>query len=363
MRKYPKKKVCWCLSGLPFIECHFNKKKNYKDIKPIQKIIKKTISKPECLHKNISPCSDQVIKAHSISKRISLSTICQNNHVYGLKLGFNEIEFKKIGVNDASTFHGFCKKHDELLFSSFEKKDFLKTNKQLFDLCYRAICQEHYTMLRVIDSLNEVKKNIDKDYSLIDQICFQAEINSQIIFYQLGVKYSNSYKKQLEKKYYVSKHEDDLEHYIFELQESYPKFQSSSCFNLEYDLNGNRLQDLDKAEIQSKNIFINCISLQSKGYFIISWFKENNDFGKQIINSIISSPSRIEDKLFSFTFLYIFNTFVSPKWFESLTEIQKIELKKLQDFWNEQNKFSPSMIISNMNSIRIKKHYFYKDTI
>ena len=362
IRKYSKMKECWCLSGLPFIECHFNKKMSLKDEKPIHNKFKKILSKQECLHRNVSPCSDQVIKAHSISKKISLSTICQNNHVYGFKFDFNDIKFRKIGINDASTFFGFCKKHDESLFSSFEKKDFLKTNKQLFDLCYRAICQEHYTMLRVIDYLKEIKKNIDKDYSFIDQIEFQAEINSQINFYKLGVRYSNYYKQQLEKKYYVSKHEDDLVHYIFELKENYPKFQSSSCFNLEYDMDGNQLQNLDRAEVQSKNIFINCVSLQSKGYFIISWFKENNDFGKQIISSIVSSPSSIEDKLFSLTFLYIFNTFVSPEWFESLTEIQKIELKKLQDFWNEQNKFSPSMIISNMNSIRIKRHYFYKDT-
>lgn len=91
IRKYSKMKECWCLSGLPFIECHFNKKMSLKDEKPIHNKFKKILSKQECLHRNVSPCSDQVIKAHSISKKISLSTICQNNHVYGFKFDFNDM--------------------------------------------------------------------------------------------------------------------------------------------------------------------------------------------------------------------------------------------------------------------------------
>lgn len=360
IKKYPKKKKCWCLSSLSFFDCHFARNRQNLDKKSTQNKIKKILNKKECLHKNISICSNDIIKAHSISKKGALTSISENNHVYGLKFDFNGFIFKKIGINDASTFYGFCKKHDELLFSSFEKHDFNKTKKQLFDLCYRAICQEHYTMLRVVDILREIKSNKDINYNFEDQIEFQITINSQIKFYELGIKYSNHYKNKLEKKYYLLNHEDNLQHYIFELSDNYPKFQSSTCFNLEYDLEGNQLQDLNKAEIQSKNIFMNCISLQQKGYFIISWFKENSDYGKQIINSIISKPLLIEDKLFSLTFLYIHNTFVSPKWFESLTESQKIDLKNLRDFWAEKENFSTSMIQDNMGSIKIDNHYFFK---
>lgn len=360
IKQYPKKKNCWCLSGLKFIDCHFNRKnklhnKNHQQNEKFKKII----THPECLHRNVTSCSNKIIKAHSISNKGSLSSISQKNHVYGFKMGFQGLEFTKIGVNNASTFYGFCKKHDDLLFSSFEKSNFEKTSKQLFDLCYRAICQEHYTVLRTIDLFKEIKKTIDIGYDLIEQIELQISINSQIYFHDLGIKYSEYYKKQLEKKYSQLHHEDCLKHYIFELDKNYPKFQSSSCFNLEFDLNGQRLQNLDKAYIQSKNIFINCISLQSKGYFIISWFKENDYFGKKIINSIISTPSLIEDKLFSLVFLYIHNTFVSPEWFESLTEQQKNNIKILQDFWGEQDKFSTSLIQSNMNSIKVKAHYFH----
>ena len=30
LRKHPKKQPCWCLSGLNFIDCHFNKEKKVK---------------------------------------------------------------------------------------------------------------------------------------------------------------------------------------------------------------------------------------------------------------------------------------------------------------------------------------------
>ncbi len=358
IKKYPKKKPCWCCSGLNFIDCHFFRE-NKASSDQIHRKLKKILSSQECLHKNVSNCVPLIIKAHSISNKGSLSSISHNNHVYGMKLDYKELKFTKLSINNASTFYGFCKKHDDLLFASFEKHIFEKTNKQLFDLCYRALCQEHYILLRMKDIFVDLKKYKDNGLPLIQQIEIQAEINSQIYFYNLGIKYSSYYKLQLEQQYKKIGHENILQHYIFELYDEYPKFQSSSCFNLEFDLLGNRLQNLDEADIQSKNIFVNCLSFQSKGYFIISWLKENNDFGKQVIDSIVSDETLINDKLFSLSFLYIQNTFVSPKWYESLTDENKQRLEILQKFWNERDKFSSDIIQSNLNSIKVKHHYYF----
>ena len=57
----------------------------------------------------------------------------------------------------------------------------------------------------------------------------------------------------------------------------------------------------------------NCINLNEQGYFIISWFKENHEYGNKIIQSIIHEPSKIEDKLFSLNpekVVYDINSFI-----------------------------------------------------
>lgn len=364
LNKHPKKKSCWCLSGKNYIDCHFNK----HNIKILNKnelfeILKKNSSYQECLHKNISSCSNSIIKAHSISKKNSLESISTNKHVYGMKLDFSGMTFSKLGINNASTFTGFCKKHDEFLFSSFEKNDFEKSFKQLFDLCYRAICIEYNSMQSVINLLQLKKEFIDNSEDISKQISKQISINSKIVFYKLGIKYSDYYKKKMEELYKIKTYENLLEHYIFELADGYPKFQSSTCFNLNFDLDGNQIQDLDNAKTLSKNLYVNCLTMNGKGYFILSWFNENHEYGHDIIKSIINNPEKIEDKLFSLNFLYIHNTFVSPEWYESLTENEKTNLNILQNFWNDRDQFSNDMIQSNMNSIKVKNHYYFIPSI
>lgn len=359
LRKLPKKQPCWCLSNLNFIDCHFHKEKmQQKTENEINKIFKNNFSYKSCLHQGVSNCYGSIIKAHSISKKGSLQYISDNQHVYGMKFEINGFNFKKIGIRNASTFTGFCKWHDEILFSSFEKNNFEKTSKQLFDLCYRAICIEYNAMQSVSNLLTLIKKSTDNSKDTLSQITSQIEINSQIAFYNLGLKYSNYYKRKMEKCFKKDNYDNLLEHYIFELCDGYPRFHSSSCFNLEFDLNGKPLQDLNNAEELSKNLYINCINLDKQGYFIISWFKENHEYGNKIIQSIINQPPKIEDKLFSLVFLYIHNTYVSPSWFESLSEAEKLNIKSLQNFWNETSTFNTELIQENLDSIKVKTHYF-----
>ena len=178
----------------------------------INKIFKNNFSYKSCLHQGVSNCDGSIIKAHSISKKGSLQYISDNQHVYGMKFEINGFNFKKIGIGNASTFTGFCKWHDEILFSSFEKNNFEKTSKQLFDLCYRAICIEYNAMQSVSNLLTLIKKSTDNSKDILSQITFQIEINSQIAFYNLGLKYSNYYKRKMEESYKKNNYDNLLQH-------------------------------------------------------------------------------------------------------------------------------------------------------
>lgn len=58
-----------------------------------------------------------------------------------------------LGINSASTFTGFCSKHDTQLFAPLETEDFRSTFQQCFLLGYRAFAREVYTKKQVQSSL------------------------------------------------------------------------------------------------------------------------------------------------------------------------------------------------------------------
>jgi hypothetical protein len=72
-------------------------------------------------------CSGNIVRAHTVSKSGSLSHIAKDGHIYAFKTSVQSIarvdgllQPKMVGVNQASTFTGFCGKHDKDLFAPVE---------------------------------------------------------------------------------------------------------------------------------------------------------------------------------------------------------------------------------------------------
>ena len=102
-------------------------------------------------------CSENAIKSHILQKKGILNTISKDGHLYTLKFNLLNglIEFKKIGINNAFTFKGFCNYHDTILFDEIEKNELnfnqYKTNVLL---CYRAVLNEYRKKEVNIDTYN-----------------------------------------------------------------------------------------------------------------------------------------------------------------------------------------------------------------
>ena len=82
-------------------------------------------------------CTEKAINSHVYQKNGILKQMSENNHLIKLvtadafnvgKTGITE--FKRIGINDAYSFKGFCEKHDTKIFSPIETTD----NLNLFDI-------------------------------------------------------------------------------------------------------------------------------------------------------------------------------------------------------------------------------------
>ncbi|WNS43075.1 hypothetical protein [Paenibacillus sp. MMS20-IR301] len=86
-------------------------------------------------------CNEHAISSHAISKKKSLSQIAEDGILFSVKskriYPDKEISIGEKGINDASTFKGFCKQHDDI-FSSLDKEG-IKTEKDVFLQAYRTL--------------------------------------------------------------------------------------------------------------------------------------------------------------------------------------------------------------------------------
>jgi len=102
-----------------------------------------------CLHPEAArQVCDKIVLAHSVQRSAVLEKIIgSTNHVgtfFPPELDTrNEVlRLHALGWRDASTFTGFCAKHDNSTFAPIEKSPFIGTDQQNFLIAYRALCYE-----------------------------------------------------------------------------------------------------------------------------------------------------------------------------------------------------------------------------
>ena len=91
-----------------------------------------------------------------------------------------KLSVKKIGIGDASVFHGFCSKHDRELFSCIENEAFTGRPDQCLTVAYRTMSRELYGK-DAGAHLRETLRGADKGLTPFEQIMLQKmldEINT-----------------------------------------------------------------------------------------------------------------------------------------------------------------------------------------
>ncbi|EOC1299016.1 SEC-C domain-containing protein [Cronobacter dublinensis] len=363
--KYGRNEKCWCGSGIKFKKCHLNRSSMNKisrgDLESHHKKNNnvKYCSTPEHLH---NECTKKMIKAHTISKSSSLKSIAQDGHVMGIKPSFSSLDqnngclkFERIGINSASTFTGFCSKHDAEIFSPIENQAFTPTKENCFLLSYRPVSREFYTK-RNNSSTAELLKKMDQ--GLHEGLQLEVQMIAQL--FNSGVDMAlndldtlkSGMDEILSKKLF-----NEMSHYVFELN-SIPLLNASASIFPDIDFNGNEIQDLLKPNANA--IIFNCFASDEKGYFIFSWLNEQESIARKFIETLINKPD-IEDRLVAFLFSYCENTFCSPLWWESLDfnakeDIEKRVMEGASPF-HVRSKNTLSIQIPNYKAFSIKEHY------
>lgn len=213
-------------------------------------------------------CSENAINSHLLQRNGVLNHVAEDGHVYELSKSnyynnsTNGISFRRIGINNAHSYHLFCFNHDTTLFKPIEgtSLDYNNYNHQLL-FTYRTIC----TDIR--------KKEIDLNYydDLIQKYFYDKEKRARILIGKCGcldnIRDYTFYKKEVERELLYSIGSFVFEHY------TYPKiglYASSAFSYIEYNDYEKKVMDSNPWEC----CFLNIIPTQYNTEIIIGYHRD-----------------------------------------------------------------------------------------
>lgn len=271
-----------------------------------------------CLHPMVGDdCDEQIINAHSIQNSQSLSAIAEDGHVYQLNHKFihqtkTYLEYQKIGVNKASVFKGFCKKHDNEIFEPIDNSKLATTAEQVFLYAYRSLCKEIYQKYKVIDSLKE-------------NILLMSGKNREVLGWNLlgnqkGYEELLKIKKNYDETFFNKSFQNDILYLIF-YSEKPMNIAFSTLIYPDHDFQGNLLQDLSDLT-NDKDLITYFSAPMGEGWgYIFAWHIKNNSICEPFVISLgktIDTCISIEHTLFQYMILNSENHALSPNWWERL---------------------------------------------
>ncbi|EFQ2987639.1 YecA family protein [Escherichia coli] len=322
---------CWCNSGLKYKKCHLGRDRETPVSKAEALKFSKSLSQrkacyaPASMHED---CDKRIVQAHTISKSSSLKAIADSsNHVMGVIMNLASLMRnngkwlpEKIGINQASTFTGFCAVHDRILFSCLENEKFTGTDEQCFALMFRSLSKEIYAKEGGVLS-SDFAKNADKGKLQVEQYYIQKLIDQHQSGLNAAIIELNNLKTSLDR-ILLSRQFSEIESVIFTFAEPLP-IVVSSILSPERDFDGTKIQDLSDLTVSAEQVCFNAFSCGGKGYVVFSWLRTSTII-RRFIRTLIKIPAnRMFNTLLYFFFTKAENTYSSPEWWDRLSDKQR----------------------------------------
>lgn len=320
----------------------FNRRRIHRQIA----LNRKRLDKKECLHPLApSDCKGEIVKAHTIQRKGALSTIATNGHVLTVEFDpdLEDGRFAKVhkrGVRQASTFTGFCSKHDKELFAPIEDGRLQLNRRHMFLLAYRAMSRERFAKLRQaeFDESHVLASPLSEVFIAWMRTGAEFAIQDQVVFDNMG--------KALLKNNYRG-----TNYFVVEF-DRIPDLLCSGGPNVTYDFHGNMIQNMDQEPYRQKPFEIITVSLlpfgAEGGIAAFAWYGKSN-VNRRFIKSLHQLPnSKMPDAIVSFIFVNLENIYFAANWWNSLPTHSKEELlDKFEDISGHETPFYDICLADN----------------
>lgn len=345
---------CWCGLGEDFSQCHKNRENEAPvRVSHLRSLTNQATIPDQCLHPEASAatCSG-IIEAHTIQRSGPLAKIIGPDfHV----LTFDEqnrdhedlMVLTKIGWKRASTFPGFCSNHDGAFFHEVENEPFVGSDKQCFLLGYRAICHELYKKLIAKERTRISRKHVDKGKRFTDQVDVQSMLNIYDFGLDKGIQEISDLRSRYSNDFLVPDY-SDLNYLAINFDGDL-SVAVTGAFNPDFDIDGNRLQDIKNFGKEFEGALVSTIVTQTGGSLVFSWhesFSNTTSFFKSLLTvDDADLPSVMVELLFT----YIENTYFSDVWWNSLDDPKQSRVRQLASIPMAYENFEPSSKLNFVN--------------
>lgn len=350
--KIKRNEECPCGSGLKYKKCHYIKDQTPLPLAEIDAISRKLMNYKDCLHPfDNSKCGSKIINAHSIQKSGPLKCVVNNGHVCAFRFDEdNTLKLDEIGWKKASTFRGFCEKHDTELFLPIEQEQFVGSGLQCFLASYRSFSHEYITLRNDLLLADGGLIGINK-YRGEDNLPIEKQL---IKNHKLSTMHAVKNISYIMKKHVVCYREksfNDFNHAIFYFYGD-PDVVVSSVITPLHKMNGEEIQNLTlnfnfddyfdfilgrntKSSIvpQENKVFeyisINTLITEDGHAIVLSWLKDFEKCTKYVESIISLDHNIIPSRMISIIFSNASNAYFSKDWFYSLDQEKQNYIKSL----------------------------------
>ena len=281
-----------------------------------------------CLHFAAGSRCDRIIGAHSIQNAGQLSLIEEGGHVIQVSADLSLMRknngnpgWARVGVNRASTFPGFCGKHDNELFESIDNQALVPNDHQVFLYAYRCVCREYFVKENAANLMGEFTKSKQLPDGL-GELVMASGIGHSIGFESLK-EHKRRYDESLERAAY-----SDIQYVCF-LSDDPWSIQLSGLLYPDYDFYGQCLQDIADPSVTPALITYFTAPVGGGWAFVFAWHRSSSDICRQFLSSLAGhcrhgkSPA---DALLRMTFSCCENHAIRPSWWAKLKEEHRISI-------------------------------------
>ncbi|MBO9441689.1 SEC-C domain-containing protein [Phaeobacter italicus] len=335
--KLGRNEKCWCGSGKKYKNCHLGRENEEADnIWDSVGQLTKAFSQKECMSPDClkMDCEGAIISAHTVPRGSSLKKIATNSHVLGLKPDMadlqktnGKIRFKKLGVRQASTFNGFCAKHDREFFSCVENEDFVARPDQCLAVCFRAVSRELYAK-RASSVVDDILVGADKGKSQEEQIMMNMLRRNFGAGTQSAIR-ELEHAHKLIGDAFATGQTHKVRSYVLLFAETLPMMFSGG-FSPSKDITGVQLQDLSNLGKDAEQLFLSAFGTESGSAMVCSWIERKYAIGKTIAEQVCKLPVDQQANWIAETaFLRMENIFLSPRWYSAIDDKVKKRIDRL----------------------------------
>ena len=319
---------CWCGSGKKFKHCHLRRERETAmSMWEANAEFKKAFSQKQCVHPEAgNSCSGAIVRAHTVRRSADLKAIARNGHVYccgiadlaELNKTKGKLEPALVGVNNASTFWGFCSYHDSSTFGPIEDKSLDFSPQQCFLLAYRPLMKEVYLKEAMVRAFKATLQVADRGCSTVEQMRIQQNARNMIASAEAGARDNRHWKALYDKKLLQNQY-DKISSLVVEIDMP-PEIMCSGVISPEFDFQGAKIQDIDDDNVLWHFVSLSLISTGRGGALVLSWHVDCDDVGRPLAESLLQlGDAGAPHGLIRLAFDNLENIFMAPDWWESLS--------------------------------------------